>query len=968
MFHSHLSSSRAGKLSRLAAWLAILTLATSGFITGPGGYSLATGGTSAVQPFNLTYPASGAHNFVFASNSVSIDTLDPALAYDTASGEIIQNIYETLVFYHGIQPDAFVPQLATSYDLSLDGLTWTFHIRSGVTFHNGDSLTPSDVAYSLQRGLLQGGNDSPQWLLTEPFLGVGIQDITTLVDPTGSLLNNRSALQAWNPADLVAACQQVKAAIVADDGAGTVTMHLAQPWGPFLATLSGTWGSILDKAWTIGMGAWDGSCNTWQNWYATNSAENPLSAVANGTGPFMLDHLTQGVEVVLNRNDDYWRIPSSLEHVTIVQVPDENTRLTMLQTGTADQVSLSSAGRATADGWVGQDCPWNMSTEQYDCTLVDPAKPLVRYTGRPGASQDEVLINFNITVLPASGNPYIGSGQLDGNGIPPDFFTDEHVRKGMNYAFDWDTLNSDLWGGSSVQPTSLVLQGMPGYDPTGAYYAYDLTQAASEFHSSALIGTGGKSLWETGFHFTMVYNTGNYLRQRVAEILAAGLQALNPNFIVDVASLPWSDYISAQGAGTVPVMTGGWLEDIHDPHNWYQPYLVGVYASRSHIPTAMKTQFQGYINDGVALTDFDARDTIYKQLNQLVYDNAPVILVGGAPEHAFITRRAHGYLRNPIFEGNYYYTIYKDPPFSIKTPSIPSLKSPGNKALITGTMPVLDWNNSTLPKGASFGYYRLQVATDSLFDHLVLTQDFPGITNSTYTFTSDLPTNSTFYWRVRPFNLWDLPSAWSKVRYFRTALPAPISLASDGSLQDLRPRLTWDMPAYPGPAATGYTLQISTTGTFSKMVLKTSTATNAFIPTADLPAHTTLFWRVAANGANGPSAWSELARYATGNPPSIPVLLLPKNKALTPDLRPLLDWKDSIVPPTTTFQKYVVQLATDNAFTSPVSFDVSGLVTDSNYTPATDLASATTYYWRVQACNTLAECSSWSKSLYFRTP
>jgi len=967
MCHSSDSSSRGRKLSRLAAWLAIITLATSGFIPGPEGYPSANGATPVSQPMSSTSPASDAHNFVFASSGVYLDTLDPALAYDTASYEIIQNTYETLVFFNGADPVSFVPQLAQSYDLSGDGLTWTFHIRSGVTFQNGDSLTPSDVAYSLQRGLLQGGVNSPQWLLTEPFFGIGIFDITSLVDSTGSLLNNRSALQAWNPAELVAACQQVKAAIVADNGAGTVTMHLAQPWGPFLATLAQPLGSIMDKAWTINMGGWDDSCDTWQDWYAMSSGEDPLTAVTNGTGPFALAHWVQGVDVVLNRNDGYWRTPSQLAHVTIKQVPDEQTRLNMLQNDQADQASLSSYGRYWANQLSGEHCLWNISTQDFDCSVLDPIPPLRSYLGQPTSFQDEILFNFNISV-PAGGNPYIGTGLLDGVGIPPDFFSDEHVRKAFNYIFDWETYNKDMWADLAIQPTTLLLPGMPGYDLSAAHYTHDLDMARSEIQASGLMGTGGDSLWNTGFSLTIPYNAGNGTRHKMADLLASGFQALSIYFHIQVISLPYSDYMAAINAGEVPIMAGGWLEDIHDPHNWYVPYLTGYYADQAHIPAAMKTQFQGYINDGVSATSFAARDTIYKQLNRLVYDDAPFILLGGMPGSVFTSRRVHGQIHNPIFPGNYYYPIYKDPPFSIKTPSIPSLKSPASKALLTGSMPVLDWNNSTLPKGATFGYYRLQVATDALFESLVLTQNIPGITNSTYTFTSDLDANTTYYWRVQACNLWDNPSAWSKVRYFRTALPAPISLASDGSIQDLRPSLTWDMPAYPGPAATGFTLQISTTSTFSKMVLKTNTATSAFDPTADLPAHATLFWRVAAKGANGPSAWSELARYVTGNPPSMPLLLLPKNKALTPDLRPFLDWKDSTVPPTTTFQKYVVQLATDSAFTSPVSFDVSGLVTDSNYTPATDLASATTYYWRVQACNTLSECSSWSKSLYFSTP
>jgi len=93
-----------------------------------------------------------------------VDTLDPALAYDTSSGGIIQNVYNTLIFYDGEKPGAFVPMLASEMPtISADGKTYTFKLRSGVKFQNGDTMTASDVAFSFQRGLLQGGGVSPQY-------------------------------------------------------------------------------------------------------------------------------------------------------------------------------------------------------------------------------------------------------------------------------------------------------------------------------------------------------------------------------------------------------------------------------------------------------------------------------------------------------------------------------------------------------------------------------------------------------------------------------------------------------------------------------------------------------------------------------------------------------------------------------------------------------------------------------------
>ncbi len=201
------------------------------------------------------------------------ELIDPTLTYETAGGQIIQQTYDTLIFYNRENAVEFVPMLATEVPsvenggISADGMTYTFKIRPGVKFHDGTDMTPSDVAYSFQRGILQGGTSSPQFLLTEPVLGAGVFDIAEVVDPTGALDDDPAALAAVDAATLEAACKKVTDAIVADDAAGTVTFTLANPWGPFLATIANSWGSVQSKAWVASKGGWDGDCATWQNFY-----------------------------------------------------------------------------------------------------------------------------------------------------------------------------------------------------------------------------------------------------------------------------------------------------------------------------------------------------------------------------------------------------------------------------------------------------------------------------------------------------------------------------------------------------------------------------------------------------------------------------------------------------------------------------------------------------------------------------
>ncbi len=342
------------------------------------------------------------------------DTLDPALSYDTASGEVIQNIYETLVYYDGIATDKFVGQLAESWEVSEDGTVWTFKLRDGVKFHEGGDLTPSDVVYSFVRGLLQGGYSSPQWLLAEPILGVGIDDITGIVDDFASA-DSRETLVA-NPAEtLVGACETVYSHFATDDAANTVTITLAQGWGPWLATIAQGWGSIMDKEWVVENGGWNGECDTWQNNYAMVSADNPFSAITNGTGPYRLDHWTPGEEIVMTAFESYWGEPAKTERVAIKIVPEFGTRFAMLQAGEADIIDVDTAMRPQVDQLVGEIAIYNPETNAYDAPIpvcaVDTSllglerfttegctdgngQPLRLYYGRPALTQDVLIFNF----------------------------------------------------------------------------------------------------------------------------------------------------------------------------------------------------------------------------------------------------------------------------------------------------------------------------------------------------------------------------------------------------------------------------------------------------------------------------------------------------------------------------------------------------------------------------------------------
>ncbi|MFC1878662.1 ABC transporter substrate-binding protein [Chloroflexota bacterium] len=582
------------------------------------------------------------------------DTLDPGWNYETVGNGIVEDIYDTLVTYAGADANTYVPKLATEWEVLDEGATYVFTIRQGVKFHEGQDLDVGDVAYSFQRGLLQGGGWSPQWLYTEAFFGTGVYDITCLIDD--NLCEHQDNPETLKNADhetLTAVCQRVTNAIVADEAAGTVTFYLSQPWAPLLATLSGAWGSIVDRDWAMNHGAWDGDCATWQNFYGMTSESTPLRDITNGTGPYILDHWTPGQEIVLTANENYWQTeplyeggPSGaarLKRILNLQVDEWGTRFAMLQAGDADKVSVPPENRGQVDPLVGEICTF-VNWGIYDCRPSEnPNQPLRLLKGTPSTSRTDAMFVMDINV--DGGNQYVGSGKMDGNGIPADFFMDMHVRRAFNYCFDWDTYIAEVFQGEAIQNYGPVNQGMLGYDPEAVHYSFDPEMCQSEIEQA-----WGGAVAENGFRMQIGFNTGNTTRQTIAQILQANFADIDSKYNIEIIGLPWPSFLDAIRNVRLPVYVSGWGEDIHDPHNWVQPFLMGTYADRQNFPQEWIDQFSVLVNAGVAGRTAEERIAAYLEIQKLDYELAPAIRLAVATGRSYHQRWVSDYVINPMLK------------------------------------------------------------------------------------------------------------------------------------------------------------------------------------------------------------------------------------------------------------------------------------------------------------------------------
>ncbi len=586
------------------------------------------------------------NTFVYAGALFEI--FDPAWHF----GGVIQNVYETLVFYDEEKPDVFVPFLADSWEVSPDGATYTFHIREGVKFHNGESLAASDVAYSFQRGLLEGGDY--QYLFSEPFFNPDILDVAWLVDPSGELVGDNEKMKRADPEKLKSVCEKVKSIIVADDSAGTVTMHLSQAWSAFLPAVAHPSASIMNAKWVAENGGWDGSCDTWQKFYAV--WDNPFTQIENGTGPFKLTYWGLG-ELVLIRNDDYWREPAKIQRVNInIEYYDWEPVLSMMKSNTADAVSANNTYQKQMEEFVGERCEYDSLANVYKpCEVVDETKSYVLFTGRPTNGQEVLLFNFNNKG--SYGNPAVGSARLDGKGIPSDFFSDVHIRKAFAYCLDRDTFINDAYGDNATPSSQLLLPGTPGFNPDVPYYQFDLAACEKEFKLADVdqdgipAGEDPDDIWEIGFQVMLPYQDDTTM-DHIAKTLAKNINSINPKFMVNPEATDIYDFVN-------PIFLGGGTEDIHDPYNWFQVFTTGYYSEHQSLPDDLKAQFREILNRALAESDPLKRAEIYNEASLLYYEEAIGLPLALTTDDYFWQRWSQGMVLNPFFPTSYFYPMYK---------------------------------------------------------------------------------------------------------------------------------------------------------------------------------------------------------------------------------------------------------------------------------------------------------------------
>ena len=217
-----------------------------------------------------------------------VATLDPAIGYDWQNWSMIRSLFDGLMDYVPGTTDLRLG-LAESYEISEDGLSYTFKLRPGVKFHNGREMTADDVKYSLDRVTLPATQSPGSGFFAS------IKGYDAMVGGTATSLEG---------------------VVVVDPL--TVRIDLSRPDATFLHVMAINFASVVPKE-------------------AVEAANGDFGKMPVGTGAFKMTEWTLGQRLVFARNTDYWRAGEPyLDQVTFEFGQEPIVALLRLQNGEID--------------------------------------------------------------------------------------------------------------------------------------------------------------------------------------------------------------------------------------------------------------------------------------------------------------------------------------------------------------------------------------------------------------------------------------------------------------------------------------------------------------------------------------------------------------------------------------------------------------------------------------------------------
>ena len=488
--------------------------------------------------------------YLVAALNADIQTAD--VQKTSKDYEVPFNIFDRLV---DVEVDAdgnskIVPSLAENWDISDDGLEYTFHLRQGVKFHNGNDFTAEDVAYTFHRMLTVEG-------------GVNTEFIDQIKGANELLAGETDTLEGVE---------------VVDDY--TIKVTLKEPFAGFLASISSPGVSIYDSE-------------------ATEAAGDQFGmdpAVTVGTGPFEFSSWSFNNQLVLTRNEDYWKGASKLPGVVIKIIPDTETQSMMFESGELDILDLDYAADSV-----------DRFTETYPDQIVQgPRVGIVYFT-----------MNFN-----------------------KEPFQDVRVRKAVQMSIDRQAILDALYGGRGQVEQGIFPHGLIGFNPDQEEIKYDPEAA------KALLAEAG---YADGFDMEIAADSSASDTMTMAlEIVSDQLAEVGIR--AEIKNYDESTWLETRKSGELGSFMSTWSADYNDPDNFIYTFFGNEEKTKIRSINYPDTEVMNRVAKARTIVNEDERLAEYKALEEkIVHEDAAWVPMFSRLHLFAVSKRVEGFA--PLWSG-----------------------------------------------------------------------------------------------------------------------------------------------------------------------------------------------------------------------------------------------------------------------------------------------------------------------------
>jgi len=478
------------------------------------------------------------------ATAYDVVTLDPAINTSTTTARIIAAGYERLLRYRGASTEV-EGELAESWTVSDDGLVYTFKLRPNVTFHDGTPLTAQAVADSFAR--LLKINKGPASLFFEKVKGVEAVD------------------------------------------ASRVRFTIAHPWPPFLSTLAIAKGPFIVSPTAVQ-----------KNAKGDDLGQEFLRSNVVGTGPYKLQSWEPGQQVVLVKNEAYWRGWSGahVDRVVVRYVKEYTTRRQLLLRGDVDLIDAPSLDDLAS------------LRRNPDLVVADA----------PTLNMDYILFNLRKPAL-----------------------ADVRMRQAIAQAIDVDGALKSVMRGEGIAAAGPLAPMFPEHNRTLKPLAHDPARAKQIVAQVQR----EKNLKSEDLTFDFLYWTGEDRLRQLGEVVKANLADVG--ITVNLRELAWPAYQSTMfNPKEVPglAFNSGWLV-----------YAEPSAALRTYFQSRSTYNWGGYesakvdqlLNDADRARDAARRAQTYRDLQKAIHDDVVWVPLWAMKVATPMRKWVKGFTFNPIY-------------------------------------------------------------------------------------------------------------------------------------------------------------------------------------------------------------------------------------------------------------------------------------------------------------------------------